>query len=216
MSCNQTVALGAYLLGSLEPGDRSTFERHLGTGCDTCRREMIRLAPLPGLLSQVRLEDVLDPLVEVPDVVEPLPPGEADEADEPVAGRRRRWPLLVGAAVLVVVLVGALVATWPKPAAPDQAVTWRARDGGTGVSAEADLVRKSWGTELWVSMRNVPKDARCKLVVHDRDGRTEVGGWWGTDHAEDERIPGSTSFPFDRIERLDVVVDMQVLVSVRP
>jgi hypothetical protein len=216
MSCTHTVALGAYLLGSLDPAERSSFERH-AQGCDHCQREMVRLAPLPGLLSQVRLSDLELPFEDpAPDPdLWPLPP---EPMPEPAAGhgsaRRRRWPVLVGAGVLVV-LVALGVAVVPRLVG-DDAVTWHAADATSGVVASADLVRKSWGTELWMSTENLPKGARCKLIVHDRDGRTEIGGWWGTDHAPDERIPGSTSFPVDRIERLDVVVDMRVLVSVRP
>ncbi|WP_447003845.1 anti-sigma factor family protein [Saccharothrix isguenensis] len=214
MTCAQTVALGAYLLGSLDPVERSSFERHV-RGCSTCRREMVRLAPLPGLLGQVHPADLELPFDEPapePDLW-PLP---AEAEPEPPAPRRRRWPVLVGAGVLVVLvaLAGVLV---PRLTGDDPAtVTWHATDGASGVVASADLVGKSWGTELWMKIENMPEGARCKLIVHDRAGRTEIAGWWGTDHAPDERIPGSTSFPVDRIERLDLVVDTRVLVSVRP
>ncbi|CCH34376.1 zf-HC2 domain-containing protein [Actinosynnema sp. NPDC047251] len=212
MSCDRTVALGVYLLGSLDPAERSAFERHLRT-CAACRREMLRLAPLPGLLSQVRLEDLELPFEDPapdPDLY-PLP--EPEPAGEPAAARRR-WPLFAGVGVLVAVLVAVGVLVF-RPAGGDP-VTWAAVDGGTGVAARADLVAKSWGTELWLSIRHVPPGRRCKLVVHDRAGKAEIGGWWSSDHAEDERIPGSTSFRLDQIERLDLVVDMDVLVSVRP
>ncbi|MEU4441968.1 zf-HC2 domain-containing protein [Actinosynnema sp. NPDC050801] len=225
MSCDRTVALGAYLLGSLDPAERSAFERHVH-GCSTCRREMVRLAPLPGLLGQVQLADLelpFDDPAPDPDLW-PLPP-EPPTAPEPEprhASRVRRWPVLVGAAaLLVLVALGVLLV--PRLTGDDgvhrggeAAVTWRASDATSGVVASADLVGKSWGTELWMSIENMPKGVRCKLIVHDRAGRTEIGGWWGTDHAPDERIPGSTSFPVDEIERLDLVVDMRVLVSVRP
>ncbi|MFJ6672340.1 anti-sigma factor family protein [Actinosynnema sp. NPDC091369] len=212
MSCGRTVALGAYLLGSLDPAERSSFERHVD-GCAACRREMVRLAPLPGLLGQVRLADLELPFDDpAPDPdLRPLPP---EPEPVPAPTRRRRWPVLVGAGVLVVLV--ALGAVLVPHLVGDDAVTWHAADASSGVVASADLVRKSWGTELWVSTENMPRGTRCKLIVHDRAGRTEIGGWWGTDHPADERIPGSTSFPVEDIERLDVVVDMTVLVSVRP
>ncbi|KAA2253613.1 zf-HC2 domain-containing protein [Solihabitans fulvus] len=59
MSCLHTVSLGAYLLGALEPGERAAFERHLD-GCPICRDELVRLAPLPGLLGQLTLDDLDD------------------------------------------------------------------------------------------------------------------------------------------------------------
>ncbi|MFD7656546.1 anti-sigma factor family protein [Actinosynnema sp. NPDC059797] len=213
MSCTHTVALGAYLLGSLDPAERAGFERHV-PGCATCRREMVRLAPLPGLLGQVRLEDLELPFddPEPEPALWPLPAG-----PEPAAARR--WPrpaVLVGAAALVLVLLGAVLLV-PRLLEDDPAgVTWQATNSSSGAAADIELVTKSWGTELWMTLRDLPEDARCALVVHDRAGRTEIGGWWGTDHPEDERIPGSTSFRVDEIERLDVVVDKRVLVSVRP
>ncbi|QFZ22791.1 anti-sigma factor family protein [Saccharothrix syringae] len=216
MSCTHTVVLGAYLLGSLDPPERADFELHV-PGCATCRREMVRLAPLPGLLGQVRLEDLElpfdDPAPEP--ALWPLPPL---PEPEPAAPRRRvRWSLLVGAAALVLVVLGAVLLVPPllRDDAP-AGVTWQAANSSSGAAASIDLVAKSWGTELWMTMRDMPEGARCALIVHDRAGRTEIGGWWGTDHPDDERIPGSTSFRVEEIERLDVVVDKQVLVSVRP
>lgn len=210
MSCTHTVSLGAYLLGALDPAERSAFEVHLRT-CAICRREMVRLAPLPGLLAQVDVDDLdvpfRDPepapeLLPVPPVAEPAPPA------------KRRNLVLAGAGLLVIALVAVGVLLF-APRGPEP-IRLSAADSGTGVSATADLVAKQWGTEMWLTVQNAPKGKRCMLVVHDRAGRAEIGGWWGTDHPEDARIPGSTSFSVDQIERLEVVVDKQVLVSVKP
>jgi anti-sigma factor RsiW len=61
VTCANTVTLGAYLLGALDPRERFEFEAHLG-GCDTCRTELVRLAPLPGMLNQISLDDFADGL----------------------------------------------------------------------------------------------------------------------------------------------------------
>ncbi|XVV02273.1 anti-sigma factor family protein [Actinosynnema sp. CA-248983] len=212
MSCTHTVALGAYLLGALDPAERSAFEVHLRT-CAICRREMVRLAPLPGLLAQVDVDDLdlsfADP-APGPDLL-PLPPV---AEPEPAPPPKRRNLVLAGAGLLVVVLVAVGVLLFaPRDREPIHLV---AADHTTGVTATADLVAKEWGTEMWFTIKNAPKGKRCKLVVHDRAGRAEIGGWWGTDHPEDARIPGSTSFPVDQIELLEVIVDTQVIVSVKP
>jgi hypothetical protein len=55
------MTLGVYLLGALEPAERSAFESHLSF-CDICRGELVRLAPLPGLLNQIAPEDFADDL----------------------------------------------------------------------------------------------------------------------------------------------------------
>ncbi|MEJ2856255.1 MULTISPECIES: anti-sigma factor family protein [unclassified Saccharothrix] len=217
MSCTHTVSLGAYLLGALDPAERSAFEVHLRT-CAICRREMVRLAPLPGLLAQVDVADLDVPFTDpVPDPdllpLPPEPPTRTPEHRRGLVGAGRRGVVLAAAALVVVlVAVGVLVF---GPREPD-AVHLVAADSTTGVSATADLVAKEWGTEMWFTIKNAPKGKRCKLVVHDRAGRAEIGGWWGTDHPEDARIPGSTSFRVDQIERLEVIVDTQVIVSVKP
>jgi anti-sigma factor RsiW len=55
------MTLGVYLLGALEPAERSAFESHLSY-CEICRGELVRLAPLPGLLNQITPEDFADSL----------------------------------------------------------------------------------------------------------------------------------------------------------
>jgi hypothetical protein len=61
MTCQHTMTLGVYLLGALDPAERSAFESHLSY-CEICRGELVRLAPLPGLLNQIGPEDFADSL----------------------------------------------------------------------------------------------------------------------------------------------------------
>jgi hypothetical protein len=82
MTCTHTSTLGVYLLGALEPEERSHFEGHL-SGCDVCRTELVRLAPLPGLLNQITVAD-FDDLAELP-LPAPESPFAAFEAQAPVA-----------------------------------------------------------------------------------------------------------------------------------
>jgi anti-sigma factor RsiW len=56
MTCHRTTALGAYVLGALERWERAGLEAHLET-CEVCREELDRLAPLPGLLSRLTLDE---------------------------------------------------------------------------------------------------------------------------------------------------------------
>jgi hypothetical protein len=53
------MTLGVYLLGALDPGERFAFESHLSY-CEVCRGELVRLAPLPGLLNQITPDDFAD------------------------------------------------------------------------------------------------------------------------------------------------------------
>ena len=222
MSCFQITSLGAYLLGALDPAERSVFERHLHT-CAACREELIRLAPLPGLLGQVNLADLEQPFDD-PDPYDNEPLAEVTPlhpVSEPEPKKPRRKLLLVGAGLVVALLIAAgvfiprLVDGGPAPqvAAPP---TWSATDAKTGVGAKVALVGYGWGTELRMELAHVPPGLRCKVIVHDKGGTAEIGGWWGTSHTEGEVIPGSTSFAIDKIDSLEVVADMKVLVTLRP
>ncbi|SDO00811.1 anti-sigma factor family protein [Lentzea jiangxiensis] len=196
MSCQHTVDVGAYLFGSLDLGERAAFERHLGT-CDCCQAEMLRLAPLPGLLGRLTPQDV-ENLDEIPS----CPPG---------PDRQRRVALVCAAVLVALALAGGVLFLRPPPAP-----TWAAEDPGTGVDGEVSMVSKSWGTEMWFKLGDVKPGARCKVIVFDRRGQREVGGWWGSDHGPDERIPGSTSFRVDQIDRLEVSDESGLLVTLRP
>ncbi|GDY32557.1 anti-sigma factor family protein [Gandjariella thermophila] len=59
MTCQHTISLGAYVLGALDPGDRVELEQHL-SACPTCRDELVRFAPIPGLLSHLTEEDLVE------------------------------------------------------------------------------------------------------------------------------------------------------------
>jgi anti-sigma factor RsiW len=52
MTCPEMIAIGAYILGALSLDDRLEMQRHLDD-CEACREELLRLAPLPGLLHAV-------------------------------------------------------------------------------------------------------------------------------------------------------------------
>ncbi|HYQ66667.1 anti-sigma factor family protein [Actinophytocola sp.] len=104
MTCQHTMTLGVYLLGALEPAERSAFESHLSY-CEICRGELVRLAPLPGLLNQITPEDFADSLpptgvegmvaTRALPVTEPVaipvqtPAPEDEPAPRPVSGRAR-------------------------------------------------------------------------------------------------------------------------------
>jgi hypothetical protein len=132
MTCTQTVTLGAYLLGALEPPERYEFESHIAQ-CDSCRTELIRLAPLPGMLNQISVEDFdeglpageLYPTAPMPIqtldapapqmlapppelLVPPSPPDPSPPPAEPAPpGRSRAYRLVAAAALVVLVAVGA-------------------------------------------------------------------------------------------------------------
>ncbi|MEU0879124.1 zf-HC2 domain-containing protein [Lentzea sp. NPDC005914] len=209
MSCQLTVDVGAYLFGSLDLKERSAFEKHL-SGCDACQAEMLRLAPLPGLLGRLSLEDV-ENLDEIP-------------VSPPKPNHQRRVLVVCAAVLAALALAGGILflpsappsTAPPTSSQPATEPMWVAKDQATGVDASVAMVTRSWGTEMWFMFAGVKPGARCKVMVFDRQGRREIGGWWGSDHAPDERIPGSTSFRVDQIDHLEVSDDSGLLVTLRP
>lgn len=235
MTCQHTSTLGVYLLGALEPEERSAFESHL-YGCDICRAELVRLAPLPGLLNQITITDfdetselptpAFDPVPPIA-LVEPVVP-EEPEPDLPVETlrkpwTRRRWQVLTGAAAAVVLLVAGLFgyqALWGADASSERSVTWEANDPNSGVHAQIQLTEKSWGTDIKVWMSEVPGSKECRLVVMAKDGYrsrvdpyVEIAGWWTSGHSAADDIPGSTSIDLASIRRLEIMDGDTMLVG---
>jgi hypothetical protein len=90
--CPESVSLGAYLLGALDPEEHRAMELHVA-GCEHCRAELVELAPLPGLLRHTAFEELpetaaaaesLGPVREqVAPLPRPLAPLPADLASVP-------------------------------------------------------------------------------------------------------------------------------------
>ncbi|ONI70345.1 hypothetical protein ALI144C_47620 [Actinosynnema sp. ALI-1.44] len=229
MTCRQTVSLGAYLLGALDPADRPEFERHLDT-CPVCSAEMLRLAPLPGLLQRVAPEDFeaihqADNRLWLPEppperLVPVIEPVETSEPEQKPGWWRRRGATLVAAAAVVLLAVGGVIVFQPdedKPAVTATAteVTWSAIDPTTGVRGRVELTGRAWGTEMKVSMEDIPAGRKiCHLVVHSRDGSSEVAGKWTAGYYRKvSAIPGSSSIKLGDIDRVEVMAGGGVLVG---
>ncbi|RSM85446.1 anti-sigma factor [Kibdelosporangium aridum] len=221
MTCRHTVSLGAYLLGALNPADRPAFERHLET-CPICTAEMLRLAPIPGLLQRVTPEDfeaiqLLDtepwPVEPVTPVIEPLP---EPEPEAKVGWWRRRGVTLAAAAAVILLALGGVFVFRPT-GGTDTTATWTAVDPTTGVHGRVDLTNRAWGTEVKVSMQDVPAGRKiCHLVVYGRDGSQEVAGKWTAGYyREVDAIPGSSSIKLKDIDRVEVVAGGGVLVGMQ-
>lgn len=191
MTCPETVATGAYVLGALDAGERLELERHL-RDCATCREALLRFANLPGLLHTLTLEEITSP------------------ASDHKPGRTflsRRALIAAAAAVFVVlggVLIGRELVTDPVPQALPS-VSWSATDGAGGLDTTATLSNQSWGTDIQVRMKDLEPGQLCRLVVHARSGASETSGWWTTNYLDSAEVPASTSIALPDIDRIDVV-----------
>lgn len=191
-----SVALGAYVVGALEHRERAELEAHLGT-CPACRDELASLAPLPGLLSRLTLDEA---------IAGPPPVDGAmlerlmhTASRERRVATRRRW-LAVAAAVAVLGggSAGGVVA-WNAA----HATHWQRVVGAQGrVHVRVDLQPSSTGTQLALWLSGVPADARCRLIAVSDTGAREVAGSWEATYGGTAVIHGTTAIPRAHLRQL--------------
>jgi anti-sigma factor RsiW len=162
--------LGVYLLGALEPAERSEVEQHLQT-CVQCRDQLASLAALPALLRRVADGQAVlgDP-----------GPTSASEKSGPdklihaVVRRRRRTRALVAAAA-------AAEGAAQSPAQPEAqawSATAQATSSATGVWAEVRYAPRAWGTQVETRVTGVRPGTQCQLWISVAGRqRTAAGGW---------------------------------------
>jgi hypothetical protein len=207
MDCTDaTISLGAYVVGALDHNERSVLEAHLAS-CPMCRDELAELAPLPGLLSRLTVDEALSgpPTLESADadgaMLDRLLAAAARERRH---ASRTRW---LAAAAAVVVLAGgstgAVIATRGPSAHWQQTVA--AASGPVHLSVR--LADSASGTKLDMRMSGVPSGARCSLVAVSRSGRTEDAGWWEATYEGTAHITGTTSIARRDLAQLKVVTD---------
>ncbi|SEK35883.1 anti-sigma factor family protein [Streptacidiphilus jiangxiensis] len=218
-TCQESVQLGAYLLGALDPQERTELEAHVA-GCADCQAELVAMAPLPGLLRRTPFEE-LDETAETAQTLTAPHPSEAPRATPPEparpprpapAHRRPRRRMLVSAGVALAGAAAA-VGAWvyvggahPGGTTPvSAATTVSAVDARTHVTAAAALTPENWGTQVQLKLGNLPFGITCHLVVHARDGRTETAGTWGSGYSAATTVPASTSIGSSDITSMDVV-----------
>ena len=225
--CQESVALGAYLLGALDPEERRELERHIA-GCRHCQDELVAMAPLPGLLRHTPFEELPESAAAAESYrpSQPYRPSPSDRSSRPAvapgrsvpeppppARRRRARPggrVLVGAGLALAAVVGgtavyAAVGHDGGGAAPTAAATWSATDPTTHVSATAAVYPETWGTEFQLRLGGLPADITCHLVVLAKGGADETAGTWGSGYSATASVPASTSISPAQISGLAVV-----------
>jgi hypothetical protein len=224
-ACQESVRLGAYLLGALDPEERSALEAHIAT-CPYCREDLLTMAPLPGLLRHTPFEELEETAKAAESPTPPLPPrsrsthpsssgrGPEGVPVHALPGQRHRRPrrrVLVSAG-LALGAAAAVAGAWvysggahSSPSTPPAAAVWTAQNPATRVTASAALWPEAWGTQVDLKLGNLPSGITCRLVVHARDGRTETAGTWGSGYSAQADVPASTSISPSDIQALDIV-----------
>ncbi|MFC5184046.1 zf-HC2 domain-containing protein [Actinomadura harenae] len=219
------TALGVYVLGAIDPAERSRVDGHLAS-CPDCRDELAALAGLPALLGRVDQGQIDEAAEPGPGVLAGLLERAAAERRRPWHRRRHRrrpaggWtlPALAAAALMIIGLVvggvtGRQVAGTPRavpspPSATGSAApgeTWAATDASTHVTASVVLRRETWGTRAEISVGGVPEGARCRWYVVTRTGERELLGSWYVPYAAGRGQYGATTmYPRDQIASFQV------------
>jgi hypothetical protein len=174
------IALGVYVLGAIDPAERSRLEGHL-RDCPSCRDELAGMAGLPALLGRVS-----EPQIELEDgelLESLLARAAAEPRPVPVRPRRRRVVLLalsVAAALLIGVILGGVFLGQEEPSTtkPVAAEQVDAVDPITHVWAKLHLTPKHWGTALEVEISGAPTKAICHMIAVGVDGQRDPAGSW--------------------------------------
>jgi hypothetical protein len=224
-------ALGVYVLGAIEPGDRAQVDEHLAT-CADCREELASLAGLPALLRRVptaeaerlAVADQADSATEESAPDDLLP---ALLARTTQARRVRRWRELAAAAAVVVLALGAgaagasLLGSGPAapPAAQGQAShTWHtvsAIDAHSGATLTVKYASVHWGTMMAAQVTGIPAGTVCQMQVIDAQGHhIVVGGWRVEYQGRPVWYPASTSLRDTELRGFQVTVGGKVIASV--
>jgi predicted anti-sigma-YlaC factor YlaD len=177
------LSLGAYVLGALDPADRSRVDAHLA-GCADCRDELASFAGLPGLLGRVSRSEVeTEPVDPGPQLLERLLGAAAAERRH---DRRRRLLTLVAAGVIVLAAIGVTVGVAQdrhpaSTAAAGTSETFTATNPQTHVQATITEWKKGWGASVDVSVVGVTADLAgesCQLIAVGPGGKTDVAASW--------------------------------------
>lgn len=224
MTCDEArQALGAYVLGGLEPAEAAAVERHLAA-CDRCPAVHDELSGLPSLLGLVSAEQAEQVAAE----------GAAPRPDELTAARllrrvreertadvtrrrRRSVALLAVAAVVLALALGGGAWAGARWLAPDsgshlagppptgESVTWSGADPATGVSAEATIQPFGWGVRVDAVMSGMHPGAICLIRVVDSSGKSWDAGSWEVGHRTDDlRWAGDVGVLMERVDRVEI------------
>lgn len=198
MTSPEHVALGAYLLGALDPRERAEVELHLGQ-CRRCRDEIAELAPLPGLMSRITVDEAISG---------PPPVDDAMLERLLTAATRERRTARIRRGLLAAAAAVALVAGSVSGVAVYRSMTAQATHAVTAsagrVHLRVEMAAASNGTALTIWLTGVPSEEHCRLIAVSDTGAREVAGSWEASYSGAAVIKGTTAIPYSHLKQLVV------------
>jgi hypothetical protein len=197
------IALGVYVLGAMDPGERALMDAHLDT-CEECRAELAELAELPGLLAKIPAEEAIA-LAE--GLLSADGPGEGRWLAQPAAPAPAEAVPSQAALAAAELATEATAPAGSAPAAPapeeperpanviDLAAARRRRRGlaGVGAAAAAALViagASFGGARLAASTSPAP----AQVTTPDQHPPGTPGGPWQTAHGGNGQAAATISY----------------------
>lgn len=206
MSCEQTVNVGAYVLGALDPGERSEFKQHLPS-CPACTAELTDLAGLPGLLGRLGL-------AEAEAAGEPTPPRVLSGLMAHARRRRQRRLRVAGIAAALVIVAGVgtgvgITTAQNAPHSPQLAAS------SGPVSARATIAAAAAGVRVDLHLEGVPPRLRCRLVVVGTQGQQIDAGTWYASYDGAAGVQETAALNRGQVAALRIeTIDGRLLVSI--
>jgi hypothetical protein len=207
MSCLMMMSLGVYVLGAADGAERARVEAHL-PGCPACQAELMKLAPLPGLLAGVP-----------GDMRAQLREGRSG-GRHATAGTRvrraRRWRAIAAAACVAAAAgtAGGISLTATGAAPRPATVTLSGTNPAMHVSATVVLTATSWGSSIQLRLRGAPLNVPCRLIARSRTGATEVTGVWNAWRDGPITVPASAGLRPSDITSLQVATTAKTLLTI--
>ncbi|WP_395108953.1 anti-sigma factor family protein [Actinomadura sp. SCN-SB] len=236
------TSLGVYVLGAIDPAERSRLEAHLES-CPSCRDELAGLAGMPALLGRVNEAQLAQVAGPPPELLDSLLARAAERRRGPRArlaalvrpsgGGGRLWwaPAALAACALLVIggLLGGFVTAWrdggtppaarsvpTAPAATAGGERLSATDASSGVRGILVLYRKKWGTKVELHLAGVPRGGDCRWYAVSRDGERDMLGSWHVAYDKGFGVyESSTMFQRDQLVSIRIVtLDGQPILTI--
>ena len=182
----------AYLMGALDASDREAFETHLGS-CDRCKTELIELAPVPGLLARVDIEEFDHPFeFDATPIIEAAQVQVGD-----LERSRRRWQmaataLATAAAVLAVALIfdsGETARPGFDRAEPVELVL----ASNQAIEGRVAVAERGWGARVEIDLTGLPALQGYEIWAVDGEGNWELAASFEPRADGTCRVVGATS-----------------------
>jgi anti-sigma-K factor RskA len=221
-------SLGVYVVGAIDPAERSVVDNHLAD-CPDCREELAGLAGLPALLGRVPFEEA-EQITRIDS--ERAGAGEPTDAQPPetevltpllakVAHRRRvsRWRSLASVAAVALIAAGATVGAIRlanPPAASSAALHWEhVQTANAPMHLDVKYAGIPGGVRLDVMVTGIPAGTTCQFWVIGNNGhRYSAGSWTVTREWKASSYPTVSAAPFHEVRGFQLTSGGRTLAQV--